>query len=497
MGAFLMILFAMVVGGASMATMFYNPRSATAGDEAQSELALASAKEALIGYAVRRGDATGTARPGELPCPDMNNDGLEEATCAAGQLGRIPWKTLGIPDPKDFAGETLWYAVAGPFRTRASNANAVNSNTKGNLVVRGADGVSLAASEAVAVLFAPGQSLGAQNRGTSVTACATGGSVAQNLCAANYLETTNGTNNAVTNGPFIAGRSSNTYNDRLAYVRTAEIIPTVEMRVGAELRALLLAYRTKSLCKCYPWADSWQYSGGIADVGLNRGRFPSRPYPEDWGDGAIPRLPEWVAANDWHNVTFYAAARQETDGAGTKCIFCSPSMTLTVSGEPTSAVMFTPGTPAAGINRMLAGNIDNMTLYLEDAANNNKAVCPGNNTENASTILNIAPLVAATCDVYAKPTATAIDRDRVFTVSTTAGSQCAPAARTLLENAPCKDNNSIIPGKVSAVCAAAVAQLATCSCAQVAQSLTVVPCLNTLSSSHCPAPVAQLQTCGT
>ena len=64
--------------------------------------ALAQAKAALIGFA--SGVAlTGAERPGDLPCPDMDNDGSADppdSPCptAANRLGRLPWRTLGLPD---------------------------------------------------------------------------------------------------------------------------------------------------------------------------------------------------------------------------------------------------------------------------------------------------------------------------------------------------------------------------------------------------------------
>src|SRR5215470_17126053 len=70
--------------------------------------ALAQAQAALIAYA-----AGHPTLPGRLPCPDVDNDGVEDAPCGAvgaNQLGRLPWKTLGIPDLRDGSGECLWYA---------------------------------------------------------------------------------------------------------------------------------------------------------------------------------------------------------------------------------------------------------------------------------------------------------------------------------------------------------------------------------------------------
>ena len=427
-GGLVMMMAVLVLGASSVGMMFYNPRAANAVDERRTGEALAAAKDALIAYAVRRGDATptGLARPGELPCPDTNNDGLEEQTCSAGTLGRIPWKTLGIAEPKDSAGEALWYSVAGSFRTQPSNTARINSNTRGNLVVRAADGLTPLTSEAVAVIFAPGTAVTGQNRDATIAACSTGGSPARNLCAANYLESAKNVNNAKTNGPFIAGTPGDAFNDRVLYIGTAELIPAVEMRVGNELKELLLKYRHKSQCFCYPWADSWSYSGGIADVGLNRGRFPSVAYPENWGSGAIPKLPGWIAANDWQNVVLYSAGRQQTAGGGSKCFLCSPAQTLTVDAEAVSALVFTPGTPAPGIDRYLSTYINNLAYYLEDAQNNDAddAICPGASYENASQILKgKPPTVPASCDSYVRPSSKAYNRDRIFTVTTTAGAR--------------------------------------------------------------------------
>ncbi|HEV7390700.1 MAG TPA: hypothetical protein VGO08_03580 [Burkholderiales bacterium] len=496
-----MLAFMFIMGAVSLGLMIYNPRAGSSApvDDPKSAEALTAAKNGLIGYAVRRGGATGLARPLELPCPDTNNDGWEEANCAAGTIGRIPWRTLGIPAPTDSAGEILWYAVSGPLRTQPSNATDVNSNTRGDLVVRAADGATVLTSEAAAVVFAPGQALGNQNRdAVQVAICATtGGNIARNVCAANYLETSNATNNAATNGPFVAGVPTNTYNDRVLYFTVNDYLPAVEMRVGSELRNLLLAYRQNSLCQCFPWAESWSYSDGDADNGVNRGRFPSRPYPENWGEGAIPLLPQWVAANDWHNLTYYSAARTETDGGGLACIYCSPSALLSVNGAPVSALLFTPGPPPAGIDRASAVPLaapprNNMPFYLDDPQNNDKGTCPGWDTENANGV-GIPPLlgVPASCDTYVTPTSTAVNRDRLFMVTLPA---CALSATTLVQEAllnPCSAGG----GAIRAACQTAADALATCTCSPAAQTMITPPCRNTLNPGQCQAAVTQLIGC--
>jgi hypothetical protein len=503
-GAFLALVLVIGMAGAASIFAFYRTDVAAADRGRATVDVLASAKAALIGYAARRGGLTGDARPGELPCPDTDepgspNYGLEEASCTTETIGRLPWRTLGIPEPKDTSGETLWYAVAGPFRTKPSNNARINSNTLGNLVVRAPDGTSTLTTAAVAVIFAPGFATGAQSRGSDLAQCATTGTNRRrDRCAANYLDSVTvgaiTTNNASNAGPFVAGALTNTFNDNVAFITTAELMPVVETRVGRELKALLLEYRTKSACRCYPWADSWLYSGGIADIHVNRGRFPSQPFPENWGDGAIPGLPQWIAANDWHNLVYYSAARQETDQSGAICLFCSPNQTLTVSGNPVSALIFTPGPPPAGVDRASAGQINNLANYLNDPQNHSGGTCPGWNSEWGGAVQNIAaPVVPATCDTFVQPTGKGLNRDRLYTISTTPASHCATAASTLLNNAPCKDSNA--PNSLNPMCVFAAAKLATCSCSAAAQDLLVVPCRNTLNSSNCVAPVQQLQQC--
>ena len=60
----------------------------------------------------RTESAIGASRLGDLPCPDRDDDGDADAVpgcdTAALALGRLPWKTLGLPDLRDGDGERLW-----------------------------------------------------------------------------------------------------------------------------------------------------------------------------------------------------------------------------------------------------------------------------------------------------------------------------------------------------------------------------------------------------
>ena len=138
---------------------------------------LKRAKEELIAWAATRA-ADG---PGHLPCPDRKQidsafAGYQESTCvgASARIGRLPFRTLGMPDLRDASGERLWYALSPAFRDGATVP--VNSDTQGVLTVEGRS----VASNVVAIIFAPGAVLGGQVRDAAASNNAT-----------NYLEAPN------------------------------------------------------------------------------------------------------------------------------------------------------------------------------------------------------------------------------------------------------------------------------------------------------------------
>ncbi len=507
-GFALMLVLLLIGAGVGAALLsFFSPNTLTLESDQKTADALAQVKAALIAYAVTRGGITGADRPGEFPCPDTNAPGtafygLQNGTCGGGAvaLGRVPWRTLGIPEPKDSAGETLWYAVANPFRRNPPNAGVINSDTRGNIIVYAADGVTPLTTEAVAVIFAPGRAVGGQTRGGAN----------QNI-ATNYLETSNGIDNAdpaPPTGPFIAGRlrapNNPNYNDRLLYITTREFMPAVEMRVVREIRVALEGYRANSACQCYPWADTWpRLSGSFnSDVGVNRGRFPLDAYPESWSPsgtvppaGSIPSLPTWFGANEWQDVLYYSVGRQHTNLGGALCTFCSPSAMLSVDGNAVSALIMTPGTPGPGINR------PNNTLadYLKDAQNNDggqidmSSVCPTPPELGSSPYVGVPPVVPASCDTYVTPTSKAVDRNRMVTfISAGVPQTCAQNAAALLPRGPCGP-----PPRLKPQCVTLALNLAVCSpvCAAAANVMITVPCMNTFNAKACQTAVAQLKAC--
>ncbi len=338
--------------------------------------ALAQAKDALIGRAV-----TDNNMPGSLPCPDTDDDGIAQLLSGNDCLeyiGRLPWKTLGLPDLRDGTNERLWYALSPAFRDDDS-ARPLNSNTKGSLSVYSADGTSLlteAGYDAVAVIFAPGRPVASQSRSTA----------SEKNSAANYLDSANGRDNSIEVGPFIAGTQSDTFNDQLILITTRNLMPLVEQRVAGTVKKALADYYSAN--GYYPWADNilWASDNYRANDGELRGWLPndaSAGGAPDW-EGARP--PQWFFDNQWYAVIYYSVARKHTEDSG------GSNNTLTVDGaNEVRTLFFMPGTPINPQQRTSTTDLGTLSNYLEDSENKD------NND-----------------DLYITPTSQAADRDRLY-----------------------------------------------------------------------------------
>lgn len=366
----LTMILVLMIAAAGVTRYALSGASVVAEQVANNAAQMAIIKTALIAYAVNgRNPApaacptTTNARPGELPCPDTDNDGIEECLCnITGSVGRVPWKTLGIAEPKDAAGETFWYVLSASHRPWYSTGGPaiINSDSKGSLPVWKDDMVTNMTNEAIAVIIAPGQAIGTQTRSTTATAsCSlTSTTIAQNLCANNYLEGTPGGGfNWKNNGPFVMSLttpSPSTFNDQLLPVTTSDILPVIEQRVGKDVIALLKQY--KATLSYFPWAsDDWS---GQSQNNARYGNVPlKQASPKDWGTNGLPSVPVYLTLNNWWRVLYYAVGDRVTQTPVTFNVFNYGG------GGNTSAIVITPG--PAGVARPST----NWSDYVDDATN--------------------------------------------------------------------------------------------------------------------------------
>ena len=312
------------------------PRDPALQDGVRTEQALAQAKQALINYA--SGRAT-TNRPGELPCPDRNNNGSAEANCntVANRIGRFPWSTLGVADLRDGSGERLWYALSNNFKNSTA-VTPLNSNTPGQLTVTGIS----PASGVIAIVFAPGPALAGQTR-----------SAANLNSVAHYLEGENANGDTI----FTTAVSNGTFNDRLFAITPTMFFPQVEMRVAREIRFFLNAYFSNQ--GYFPFASAYGSAGLCTASG--QGRIPGSPQDCNaahaaWG-GATPQ--PWFTANGWNQIMFYAVAPACTDHTATNCAGAGGLLAVNGVGS-VRAVTISPGAAYTGQSRPCASITDCM-----------------------------------------------------------------------------------------------------------------------------------------
>ena len=418
---------------------FLSPSQTRIKAEAETQKIMVEAKNALIGFAATRGydPSRPGSRPGQLPCPDTNNDGLAEAPnstgCPSGNIGRLPWKTLGIDDIRDDAGERLWYAIDPDF-ARESTACCFDNDTRGMLTVYQGTKATKITSEAAAIIFAPGPPLGGQNR-----------DLANQNNPASYLDTTDTVNNAAgTQTPppsplvltFIAAQNSDTlppspppspFNDRLMIVYAPDIWTVVEMRVAREMLKYLQRFKLNSDCNCYPWAANFFDDDGVAN--RRHGGVPIEEAnvggDDEWGgDGNGPlgskKIPDPSAAgeapwmvnnNEWGKQFYYAIADRVkpggnpastslfVDGVAKDLVIITPGPTGAICREYTDPATYTPPhPPSIGCQTGYRSNSRQLNLYIE--------VVPGAAVLDENRNLNDTFITTSPAQGYA--------RDRVY-----------------------------------------------------------------------------------
>lgn len=411
------------VGAASFFT-FFSPSSGRLRQDEQTTRIMVEAKEALIGYAV-----SSATRPGQLPCPDTNNDGLAEPLASGNcpnNIGRLPWKTLGLEDLRDSAGERLWYA-ASPVFTRDPTSCAIppfnnprcplNSDTRGTLTVSQDKAATVITNEAVAIIFAPGPTLPGQLR-----------DAANANNPANYLDTTDGVSNSAPPA-FIAAQNSDSlpqspppspFNDRLIVIDTTHLFTVVEKRVARTLLKMLTDYKTAFPGK-YTGAD--KHMDNEEDDEVYRGWLPiCQAEPQDWEDLGI-NVPAWLMNNEWWKVIYYAVAPDKT----VHCPSASacPSMLTVDSTTNIEVVLITPGPAPAGVSRP---SLTTVTQYQNPPYGGSNDFCLGLTTLSTAEALaywqqylNDAENSDHDDNNYVTPSSTAAARNRIYTCPGTPG----------------------------------------------------------------------------
>lgn len=263
----LLMLLVLLSAGSALLLRALNQKTASAAQAAaSSRAALATAREALLGYAVRYPDTPGvalTAGPGRLPCPDTRLDrgdplGAADSPCAQAtgtETGRFPWHTLGLPELRDGTGAPLWYAVSNNFRAHLTGA--LNNETRGTFKLDDCT----REQDIVALVIAPGTALeGQQRRGPVFDAAA-------------YLE---GDNASRGDGCFSRLKDA-AHNDEILAITRADLMQGVEQRVLREVGNALSRYvRAHGVL---PWLSPWRSAENpswAGTPGTLRGQLPLR-----------------------------------------------------------------------------------------------------------------------------------------------------------------------------------------------------------------------------
>ena len=264
-GAALLALVLALALGSGLVTIEWLEAAARSSHAARrTEAALAAARDALIGYAASYPDQhRGRAGPGYLPCPDRTGNGSPNPPCAAASLGRLPWRRLGLHDPRDGSGERLWYAIAKRFRANGHKHRPLNHAAAAELVMDGRSGIA-------AVILAPGPALSFQDR------------VGRRFDPAQFLE---GGNETPQDGTYVTAgappaSAHDRFNDRLAAVSRDELMAAASGRALAAVRAALEEYRGAPWnTGALPWLAPW--SGPVENAlpvpGVTAGRLPLSP----------------------------------------------------------------------------------------------------------------------------------------------------------------------------------------------------------------------------
>lgn len=202
---------------------------------------LEHAKRALIGHVAMKAAEAGENNPGRLPCPESPNDagtadeGRAGSSCAPGfptnkNVGRLPWRTLGVDKLLDAKAEPLWYAVSPGWVYAGANL-VINSNTLSQLTVDGE------ANTVVAVIIAPDVAMNVQASPGCSAQNQARSAPAPGINPVNYVECFN----SATLTSFATSGPASSFNDQVLKVTVADLLPAIEAAIAARFEREIAA----------------------------------------------------------------------------------------------------------------------------------------------------------------------------------------------------------------------------------------------------------------
>ena len=339
----------------------------------------ALAQQALLSYSNQPLGLTqcemNCQRPGDLPCPDRNNDGLAETSCSnTARLGRLPWKTLGLGDIRDGSGERLWYAVSERYKNNP-RILPLNTDTPGSWSIRSPEGVVWDATQGtgvVAVIIAPMQPLVRKDGWLQQRNDASSEVVKHYLDIADQGDNASAVENSAYG--FVQASPSISFNDVVWPVTATMMHRYMQQQVLSELkRAVRCAHNP---CAALPMAAAITDSSCLGVQSLTAGQC----LPASSGLGRLPldaaahwplamqqvldgdARHHWFQQNGWREQVFYQSG--------------PPRTTLVISGEkllsqvrstPTEKGVLTAYLEASTLQTLQIPDVTALTISSNDS----------------------------------------------------------------------------------------------------------------------------------
>jgi hypothetical protein len=431
----LLLMLAVIIAMTTVLVVALDTNSLETRRQVDARETLAQAREALLNYAVVQPYVAGGQSFG-LPCPDINNSGgylegeAHTSNCGAeGQtvIGRLPWRTLGLPPLKDTGSECLWYVVSGSWKQAgASTAAMINPDSNGQLQLASVDTSAIVegvveANRPVAMVIAPMRPLSGQTRPsvTPATQCSPG------FAASNFMEAdaASGSNNFQLSGAAdvvdvlgVAANANDMHNDRIVTITRHDVAERIygrpgfanEMRdLGLAAAACLANYAAQNPGGAndlrLPWPapvaltdyrQDAQYddtasgllSGRLADTVDDSNVATGNTINRVLSDCDTSLVPQWSAQmllqwQTWKDHFFYAVAGSFAPNATVPSV-CTDCLSVNGTGQYAAILMFANQRLQGSAQQRNAPPLDADTKqssvnYLEG---NNQANVPGSGT---------------------------------------------------------------------------------------------------------------------